>query len=327
MDHHRRHSSSSSSSSKKRRRHHSSDDEEDVDDRKRRRLEKKLKHLSEEVQQKKERTGGELITEDDFYRKSNEFRVWLLSRNKYFDELSKKKSQRYFRKFVKKWNRGELDSKIYQGIHSTDLSSRDRTKYQWNFKNVDSFELDLARDSVDTSTYSKSWEDGKRKMLKKDHKNHASSSSYDRRHDGEDADDDRDAMSNADRILDREERDKRRKEDDKRYAKRRKEDLDEMAPKPDAGSFEARLMKRKEVREKLHGSRDDDDVIDPYANDSENIQFRRELNKEKREKQRRQDEMDAKIRDYEEKERQKLEQFRPALARFQASSSRSHQQY
>ncbi|KAG2231815.1 hypothetical protein BDF21DRAFT_416265 [Thamnidium elegans] len=94
------------------------------------------------------------ITEDAYFEKSTEFRLWLKEhKHKYIDEISSKESRRYFKKFVTKWNDFELDAKFYKGVNSTQLSSSDSTRFKWSFaKKIDQSELDSVRDSVDSMT-------------------------------------------------------------------------------------------------------------------------------------------------------------------------------
>lgn len=61
---------------------------------------------------------------------------------------------RYFKKFVKSWNRGQLESKFYRGIASSSISSSISSAYSWNFKSATQRELDDAssiRKSIDYS--------------------------------------------------------------------------------------------------------------------------------------------------------------------------------
>jgi hypothetical protein len=144
-DHHRHRSSknTSSGSSKRHRHHHDESDDEDEED---------------------ERTGSskknkfpdsiEPITEDAYFEKATEFRLWLKEvKHKYIDEITSKESRRYFKKFVKKWNDYELDEKFYKGMNSTQLGSSDTTRYKWSFaKKLDRMEMDSVCDSVDSMT-------------------------------------------------------------------------------------------------------------------------------------------------------------------------------
>jgi hypothetical protein len=60
------------------------------------------------------------ITEEDFFNKSEEFRVWLkLSKGQYFEDLSSKDARKVFEKdFVKDYNKGKLSAMYYEGkIH------------------------------------------------------------------------------------------------------------------------------------------------------------------------------------------------------------------
>lgn len=53
---------------------------------------------------------GIAITEDDYFAKSAEFRLWLRqAKKKYFEDLSADEARRYFRKFVRAWNDFDLD--------------------------------------------------------------------------------------------------------------------------------------------------------------------------------------------------------------------------
>jgi len=50
------------------------------------------------------------ISEDEYYTKSTEFRLWLRrSKKKYFEEMTADDARRYFKKFVKAWNNFDLD--------------------------------------------------------------------------------------------------------------------------------------------------------------------------------------------------------------------------
>ncbi|CAG8669231.1 538_t:CDS:2, partial [Paraglomus occultum] len=82
------------------------------------------------------------ITEDDYYTKSTEFRIWLREyKDKYFDELNSEQTRRYFKKFVNAWNKFELEKKYYDGIRSSQIDKSDKTRYKWNIKaNADELE-------------------------------------------------------------------------------------------------------------------------------------------------------------------------------------------
>lgn len=125
------------------------------------------------------------ITEDDYYTKSTEFRIWLREyKDKYFDELNAEQTRRYFKKFVNAWNQFKLESmlsdvwkeifcksnflirslfshrehannpyveKYYDGIRSSQVDKSDKTRYKWNIKaNTD--ELEAIKNTVDRQT-------------------------------------------------------------------------------------------------------------------------------------------------------------------------------
>ncbi|KZV74047.1 hypothetical protein PENSPDRAFT_573572 [Peniophora sp. CONT] len=75
--------------------------------------------------------GADPITENDYFLKNAEFSVWLREdKRKYFNELSGEKARKYFRKFVKEWNRGKLSKTLYAGVEA---APRALTKHKWTF--------------------------------------------------------------------------------------------------------------------------------------------------------------------------------------------------
>ncbi|KAJ3416633.1 hypothetical protein HDV05_000915 [Chytridiales sp. JEL 0842] len=107
---------------------------------------------------KKARMGKPRISADDYYTKSAEYIVWLREKKgMYMNAMSSKESHSMFKKFVKRWNRGKLNAKYYQGINSTDLSSTERSGYKWKIKQMTENEMakiDDAKDSVAAMTTS-----------------------------------------------------------------------------------------------------------------------------------------------------------------------------
>ncbi|RDX42937.1 hypothetical protein OH76DRAFT_1391026 [Lentinus brumalis] len=98
------------------------------------------------------------ISESDYFLKSDEFRVWLKDeKGKYFDELSSDKARKYFRKFVKAWNRGKLSRSLYSGVEKQAAS--DQTAYKWSFASKasrkDHDALRAVRDEIDSATYNR----------------------------------------------------------------------------------------------------------------------------------------------------------------------------
>ena len=60
----------------------------------------------------------EIDAHDDFYTRNKEFRHWLLhgrSKSKQFAQLESNDQRAYFKRFVKRWNRGKLDRAYYDG--------------------------------------------------------------------------------------------------------------------------------------------------------------------------------------------------------------------
>ncbi|KAG0209380.1 hypothetical protein BGX28_010368 [Mortierella sp. GBA30] len=106
---------------------------------------------------KKAKSMIQTISEDDYFTKSAEFRLWLRqAKKKYFEDMKADDTRRYFRKFVRAWNNFELDESYYKGIRSAQLSGKGTTKYQWGFaKKIgreDKDRVESIRDSIDTMT-------------------------------------------------------------------------------------------------------------------------------------------------------------------------------
>ncbi|KAH8094665.1 hypothetical protein BXZ70DRAFT_947036 [Cristinia sonorae] len=100
--------------------------------------------------------GAEPISESDYFLRSDEFRAWLKDeKRKYLDELTGERARKYFRKFVKAWNRGKLSRSLYAGIDNQPASSQ--TAYKWSFASkasrADSEAVKAAREEVGAATY------------------------------------------------------------------------------------------------------------------------------------------------------------------------------
>ncbi|TCD67899.1 hypothetical protein EIP91_011833 [Steccherinum ochraceum] len=103
--------------------------------------------------------GAEQISESDYFLKSDEFRIWLKDeKRKYLDELSGDKARKYFRKFVKAWNRGKLTKSLYAGVDNQPASSQ--TAYKWSFASkaskADNAAVSAVREEVGAATYERS---------------------------------------------------------------------------------------------------------------------------------------------------------------------------
>ncbi|KAJ3124620.1 hypothetical protein HK098_000957 [Nowakowskiella sp. JEL0407] len=95
------------------------------------------------------------LNSDSYFERSSEFMLWLKeSKGKFLTDFPTEDAHRYFKKFVKRWNKGKLDDRYYNGLLPSELSSKERTSYKWNFKNVDNFEVEAAKDSVDSLSHS-----------------------------------------------------------------------------------------------------------------------------------------------------------------------------
>ena len=66
-----------------------------------------------------------------------------------FGDLSDSETKKYFKKFVEKWNDGELKSELYKGINFADVQTSARTSHKWGFaKKLDTFKSDTLRDQA-----------------------------------------------------------------------------------------------------------------------------------------------------------------------------------
>ena len=74
------------------------------------------------------------ITSDDFYLKSEEFRLWLRSKEKSFESLSGEAARALFDEFVKRWNKGRLDAIYYSGLSTADSRDAIKSQHKWGLK-------------------------------------------------------------------------------------------------------------------------------------------------------------------------------------------------
>ncbi|KAL9933225.1 hypothetical protein V8E36_007943 [Tilletia maclaganii] len=238
--------------------------------------------------------GASGIDEEDFYQKAAEFKHWLRSsKHKYLDELSSREARRYFDKFAKRWNRGELDDAYYKGeVRTAGASASSQTRHKWGFTSTKLTKqeqdlLETTRDNVDTLTNANSrgaieareaerrLGKGKR-MTERDGEVAKEGSSRDRDH-GEGTSANAGAKDSgwgvrpparmSDTQFDREERqerDRRTRQAETRKERRdMKEDLDELAPK--ATGREALIEKKREARQShraFANRKDGDDGFD-----------------------------------------------------------------
>ncbi|KAG2221024.1 hypothetical protein INT45_009273 [Circinella minor] len=212
------------------------------------------------------------ISNDDYFEKATEFRLWLKEeKDRYFGDLDSNDARHYFKKFVKAWNRHDLEEKYYKGINSSQLQSSDSTGYRWSFaKKLDLFEQDRIRDNVDSLTNG-----GKGKRRNVGASFPSSSLSSSRQFDQVDFEEKQDR--------ERSERRAERKTEAKRSRSRREEYLDEVAPK-ETGR-EAQLAKRRAVNAYHKRERDTDVELtdaDIYGGGRGEDDFKSRLAAEKR---------------------------------------------
>jgi len=125
---------------------------EEEERRVKKRLLKKARKFLEKAKTSKT-TSRKSLSEDDYFNKNREFRVWLEGRDMNFEDLSTEKAKNFFTKFVKRWNEGSLESKFYDGA-----VEQVRTKHKWSFTSkiddAERMKLASVRDRVELQTHS-----------------------------------------------------------------------------------------------------------------------------------------------------------------------------
>ncbi|KAG7396291.1 hypothetical protein PHYBOEH_002516 [Phytophthora boehmeriae] len=197
------------------------------------------------------------ISEDDFFLRATEFRVWLTqSKGKYVDDLSTEEATQLFRdNFVRKWNRRRLSDMFYTGLPEAVLEQTKRTRHRWGFvANLgerEKFALATAKDSVDVATKKQDLlsSGGTGVSAKKPSREEVEVDRSNRRRREKEEEEGREVAW------------KQRKTERKREREYRDTVMDELAPK-ETGR-EAKIQKRRQLGEKLHGAaRDREDTRD-----------------------------------------------------------------
>jgi hypothetical protein len=211
---------------------------------------------------------------------------------------------------------GKLPAEFYKkgGIHSSSLSAQDRTSYRWKFKGITELELDSVRDAVDTDSWDRKWSDMKEETDKKIKKYEAGS---------EDEDENQ-------TTLNREKERKRNKLEEKKFIKRKEAALDEIAPKPDPGSFKARLDKKRATHRRPDDMDDEYGVSDDIMGgdfDEERLALKKSLERQRSVQQKRADVIQKKAEEYRARETATVEAFRQQLGLTDRFASKSVEKY
>jgi len=237
----------------------------------------------------------------------------------HFEDLSSSKSRKKFSKFVEVWNRGSLPDKYYKGISAQDLEHNTRTKYTWGFaerlSSDDALKLGSVRDGIaketnrpgkarsgapmPTSTVSSS-------MSKSTSKGPTVKHPGGEELDGED-------KRRYDRLM--------RKKQEKMERSNREAVLEELVPKADPGSREARLEKKKQKGAYAKGREDSPELADTDimgGGDSFQERLRREKERRVRKESARAENIQQKVAAHQAKEEAIMQQFRTLLAQRQA---------
>ena len=225
--------------------------------------------------------------------------MWLLQKKHiYFEDLqSTKDSKKLFAKFVRRWNEGKLSEKYYRGIHPSELEGGQRTQHKWNLKGIDPMEMSTARDSVEVHTYRKDWGQPQDAMGA-----------------GRPPPEERDPMDRSGRVVLRsvaesesDSRDLRKER--KSWQHRVRSDLEEVAPRPDPGSFAARVEKR---RAKAGPSRDLSPEVDERTlmGGSEEAYLQKRVHHIQQRRQAKAEDLSRRAHEYRQQERDKVADLR-----------------
>lgn len=294
---------------KKRDRADSSDSDSDRDkkSKKHKKDKKEKKDKKDKKSHKDKKSSGfkpsEEISSDDYFKKNPEFRLWLTeSKGKVFGDLSDKETKKYFSKFVEKWNDGELSEKLYKGVAFAELSGVTRTTHKWGFaKEKDSMATDSMKDKIFSDTQNATLLGGKPAPPAAARAGPASAV----------------VAAAAGGAFEKEEEWERMRAQSKlskkEEVKRQKERLEEMAPRPDPGSFQARMEKR---AQKGHYCRErppspemkDSDLMG--GGDSIKAHVMRQRDSRERREAQKQVQGQAKLAAYQAAEKEKMNEFR-----------------
>eukprot|EP00741_Cyanophora_paradoxa_P004889 tig00000849_g4744.t1 len=255
------------------------------------------------------------ITPDDYFAKASEFRTWLKEiKDKFLDEMSSDKARKYFCDFVKDWNAGKLPPKYYAGIRETGVDAAERTRYKWGFaKNVDAHQLASVRDTIDTDT-------NKAAQLGSGAPRAAASGTGTNNVPLGGGGGARPGVRPRDPVDEENERDAARiglKRDRKALERQHKETMEELVPKADPGSFQARLEKKAAKGAYTKNERDVEPEISERDLMGGGDDFKARLARERAWREKQQASKAAQAEDrraaYEQKEREKMEAFKAAI--------------
>jgi len=121
----------------KKKQHHKDDDGRDK--KKQHKDKKKKKHKKEKKHSKKTNDNDNIkvlemqLTEDDYFKKNVEFRVWLKIKQMSFENLTSDESRDLFTKFIEVYNKGSLPEYFYNGNIPQELREVSvKTNHKWN---------------------------------------------------------------------------------------------------------------------------------------------------------------------------------------------------
>jgi hypothetical protein len=256
---------------------------------------KKEKHKKEK-KAKREHAGGlpsgvEPISVDDYFRRAPEFQRWLQeSRGQFLDELPSDEAHQLFSKFVSKWNGGDLPRETYSiGDAGADVQ---RTRHRWGFTSnlsaAEHLQLESTRDTIHAQTQRAAGQGRDGAAIAR-------------------------AAGSANRAHTAGAAAKRAREEESAAFDEAAAMLGVNTSAPDAGSREA-MLKRRRAQTAYHRRNDDEGGM-PAMSDSvlmgaSSEDFAVRAGKRQAAAARKSDQASARVQELEEKERQRMENFK-----------------
>ena len=286
------------------------------------------------------------ISDDDYFLKMDEYRVWLkLAKNLGFDDISAEDCRNFFTdEFVPAYNKRRLPDIYYNGIPTEIKNECIKTKHVWKMKITDTEKDLLATTSDEIEAATKSQREGSwRRMKSHGHRDRDDGHSHGHSHSrggsaemgvyGPGTSSSEPTGSRTESREDGRGRDRGRDKDKERamsrqYSRQLSEYLDESAPR-EMSARERQQDKKAERSFRTHagGSRDEGrdilggegELYGPSSNDEfAELKARQQRNRHHRDEQR-----NERVRDYQHRENDTINQFRDHLSSSSSSSAGS----
>ena len=279
----------------KKKKHHKDDDGHDKKKQhKDKDKKKKKKHKKEKKHSKKTNDNDNIkalemqLTEDDYFKKNAEFRVWLKIKQMSFENLTSHESRDLFTKFIEVYNKGSLPEYFYNGNIPQELREVSvKTNHKWNIV-IDSETKAKLTETVD-NVYNSNY-------LQQQQQQQSQSSNYQHHHQQQQShnnNNNNNSNRNSNNRI-----------------------IDKLVEERPVGGRDAMIDKRKTVGDKIHSaSRDKEEAgLGSYdekylmgGDDGEDLQRLKRLRTER--EQRRQESNNKRLRELQAKETDRMQSF------------------